>query len=57
MVPQGGVVALPGDDVDTISARVHAIEHNIYPQVIGWRAERRLEWNNGSPTLDYIALH
>jgi phosphoribosylglycinamide formyltransferase-1 len=56
-VLQGRVAVLPDDNVDTLSARVHAIEHIIYPQVIGWRAERRLEWNNGSPTLDDIALH
>ena len=56
VVLQGRVAVLPGDDVATLSARVHAIEHIIYPQVIGWLAEHRLEWNNGSPTLDGIAL-
>jgi phosphoribosylglycinamide formyltransferase-1 len=56
VVLQGRVAVLPGDDVATLSARVHAIEHIIYPQVIGWLAEHRLDWNNGSPTLDGIAL-
>jgi phosphoribosylglycinamide formyltransferase-1 len=56
VVLQGRVAVLPGDDVGTLSARVHAIEHIIYPQVIGWLAEHRLEWNNGSPTLDGLAL-
>jgi phosphoribosylglycinamide formyltransferase 1 len=56
VVLQGRVPVLPGDDVDTLSARVHAIEHIIYPQVIGWLAGHRLDWNNGSPTLDGIAL-
>jgi phosphoribosylglycinamide formyltransferase-1 len=56
VVLQGRVPVLPGDDVATLSARVHAIEHIIYPQAIGWLAEHRLEWNNGSPTLDGIAL-
>jgi phosphoribosylglycinamide formyltransferase-1 len=56
VVLQGRVAVLAGDDVDTLSARVHAIEHIIYPQVIGWLAERRLQWNDGSPTLDGIAL-
>ncbi len=52
VVLQGRVPVFPGDDVDTLSARVHAIEHIIYPQVIGWLADRRLVWNDGSPTLD-----
>jgi phosphoribosylglycinamide formyltransferase 1 len=56
VVLQGRVPVLPGDDVATLSARVHAIEHIIYPQAICWLAEHRLEWNNGSPTLDGIAL-
>lgn len=56
VVLQGRVPVLAGDDVATLSARVHAIEHIIYPQVIGWLAERRLQWNDGSPTLDGIAL-
>ena len=56
VVLQGRVPVLAGDDVATLSARVHAIEHIIYPQVIGWLAERRLHWNDGSPTLDGIAL-
>jgi phosphoribosylglycinamide formyltransferase-1 len=56
VVLQGRVPVLAGDDVDTLSARVHAIEHIIYPQVIGWLAEHRLQWNDGSPTLDGIAL-
>jgi phosphoribosylglycinamide formyltransferase-1 len=56
VVLQGRVPVLPGDDVATLSARVHAIEHIIYPQAIGLLAEHRLLWNNGSPTLDGIAL-
>ena len=56
VVLQGRVAVLPDDNAATLSARVHAIEHIIYPQVIGWLAERRLDWNNGSPTLDGNAL-
>jgi phosphoribosylglycinamide formyltransferase-1 len=52
VVLQGRVPVFPGDDADTLSARVHAIEHIIYPQVIGWLAEHRLDWNDGLPTLD-----
>jgi phosphoribosylglycinamide formyltransferase-1 len=53
---QGRVPVQPGDNEATLSARVHAVEHIIYPQVIGWLAGHRLEWNNGSPTLDGKAL-
>jgi phosphoribosylglycinamide formyltransferase 1 len=56
VVLQGRVPVFPGDDMDTLSARVHAIEHIIYPQVIGWLADHRLLWNEGSPTLDGTAL-
>jgi phosphoribosylglycinamide formyltransferase 1 len=56
VVLQERVPVIPGDDVGTLSARVHAIEHIIYPRVIGWLADHRLDWNNGSPTLDGTAL-
>jgi phosphoribosylglycinamide formyltransferase 1 len=56
VVLQGRVPVLPGDDVATLSARVHEVEHIIYPRVIGWLAGHRLDWNNGSPTLDGTAL-
>jgi len=55
-VLQGRVPVLPGDDVATLSARVHAIEHIIYPQAIGWLASGRLQWNGGAPTLDGTRL-
>jgi hypothetical protein len=29
-----------------------AREHVIYPRVIGWIAEGRLDWNKGRPVLD-----
>jgi len=52
LVVQAPVPVLPGDDVASLSARVHAQEHIIYPMTIGWLATRRLQWNDGAPTLD-----
>jgi phosphoribosylglycinamide formyltransferase 1 len=52
VVLQGRVPVLPGDDVASLSARVHAIEHIIYPEAISWIASGRLHWNGGAPTLD-----
>lgn len=49
---QARVPVLPDDTVERLSARVHAIEHKIYPAVIGWIADGRLRWCDGRPQLD-----
>jgi phosphoribosylglycinamide formyltransferase 1 len=51
-VLQSTLAVLPGDDVASLSARVHAAEHIIYPMAIQWLASGRLQWNRGRPTLD-----
>ncbi len=53
---QARVPVLPGDTVDSLSARVHAVEHRIYPEVISWIAARRLHWCGGRPQLDGATL-
>jgi phosphoribosylglycinamide formyltransferase 1 len=55
-VLQAEVPVLPSDDVDSLSARVHEVEHIIYPQVISWIAAGRLRWNDGAPVLDGVRL-
>jgi phosphoribosylglycinamide formyltransferase 1 len=55
-VIQAIVPVRPGDDVGSLSARVHAAEHIIYPMAIQWLASGRLKWNGGRPTLDGKAL-
>jgi phosphoribosylglycinamide formyltransferase 1 len=52
LVLQGRVPVRPGDTPESLSARVHALEHRIYPAVIGWIASGRLLWCDGSPRLD-----
>ncbi|MFL6599815.1 MAG: phosphoribosylglycinamide formyltransferase [Steroidobacteraceae bacterium] len=51
-------VPVNADDTEaTLSARVQATEHVIYPRVIEWIAEGRLAWNDGHPLLDGKVLH
>jgi phosphoribosylglycinamide formyltransferase-1 len=52
VILQSRVAVRPGDAEDTLSARVQATEHIIYPRVIGWLADGRLAWREGRPWLD-----
>jgi len=52
LIAQAAVAIEPGDDVASLSARVHAREHMLYPMAIQWLASGRLRWNDGHPTLD-----
>ena len=50
-------VAVRADDAeDTLSGRVQATEHIIYPRVIGWLADGRLVWRDDRPWLDGAPL-
>jgi phosphoribosylglycinamide formyltransferase-1 len=48
VVMQGRLRVRSGDTPDSISARVHALEHIIYPHVCSLIATRRIEWRDGS---------
>jgi phosphoribosylglycinamide formyltransferase-1 len=52
LVLQSKVAVEPGDTEATLSARVQATEHIIYPRVLGWYAQRRLAWREGAAWLD-----
>jgi phosphoribosylglycinamide formyltransferase-1 len=56
LVAQAPVAVLPGDTVDSLSARVHRAEHKLYPTVIGWFASGRLRSSAGHVTLDGAPL-
>lgn len=56
LVAQYVVPVQAGDTVASLSARVHAGEHMLYPMVIQWLASERLRWNDGAPTLDGAPL-
>ena len=52
VILQSRVAVQPEDTEDTLSARVQATEHTIYPRVIGWVANGRLAWRDDRPWLD-----
>jgi len=47
IVAQAAVPVLPGDDEQTLAARVLAQEHRIYPMALRWFAEERLVIRDG----------
>ena len=57
LILQSRVPVKTGDTESTLSARVQATEHIIYPRVIGWLADGRLSWGGGRPQLDGSVLH
>jgi len=52
VVIQAAVPVLDGDDEATLSARVLAQEHRIYPQAVRWFAEGRLTLESGKVRLN-----
>lgn len=52
VVMQGRLRVRSGDTPETVSARVHALEHIIYPHVCSLIASRRIEWRRGSVYFD-----
>ena len=52
VILQSRVAVRPQDTEATLSARVQATEHTIYPRVIGWLADGSLAWREGRPWLD-----
>ena len=47
IIAQGVVKIMPGDDTDTLAARVLPVEHRIYPAVLNALAEGRIGLENG----------
>jgi len=52
VIMQGRLRVQSGDNPDSISARVHALEHIIYPHVCALIAAGRVAWRNGTVYLD-----
>lgn len=52
LIAQGRCPVLPEDSPATLAARVHPLEHVLYPQVIAWFANGRLRYRNGHAILD-----
>ena len=53
MVVQAAVPVLPGDTVETLSARVLEREHVIYPRAVRWFVEDRLTIAQGEVHVDH----
>jgi len=56
VVLQGRVPIMSGDTPETLSARVQRQEHIIYPQVIQWIAQGRLQCKDGQALFDGAPL-
>jgi len=52
LILQSQVPVKADDSESTLTARVQATEHVIYPRVVAWIADGRLKWNEGNPLLD-----
>ena len=42
IIAQEAVIVRETDTVDTLEARIHEVEHEIYPRVLGWLADSRV---------------
>ena len=42
IVAQRAVIVREDDTVDTLEERIHEVEHELYPQVLGWLADKRI---------------
>jgi phosphoribosylglycinamide formyltransferase 1 len=51
-VLQAKIPLIPGDDAETLARRVLSKEHLIYPQVVKWFAEGRLQLKNSEALFD-----
>jgi phosphoribosylglycinamide formyltransferase 1 len=56
VIAQTRVPISPGDTPDTLSARVHAVEHMLYPRVCGWVAAGRVALQDGRAWFDDAPL-
>jgi len=52
VIAQAIVNVAAGDDVASLTERVHKSEHKLYPLVLGWLADKRLQVRDGAPWLD-----
>ncbi|MEY1661593.1 phosphoribosylglycinamide formyltransferase [Isoalcanivorax beigongshangi] len=52
LIAQAPVPVLPNDHEETLSKRVQQAEHRLYPDVVRWRAERRLFLTANGVQLD-----
>lgn len=56
VILQAKVPVFDGDSEDDVTARVQAQEHAIYPLVVGWFVDGRLQMRDNAAWLDGISL-
>ena len=52
VILQGQFAIEPDDNADSLQQKGHALEHQMYPQIIQWIAEQRLQLTDGAPQFD-----
>lgn len=56
VILQAKVPIFPEDDADTVAERVHEQEHRIYPLVVRWFCQNRLQQQSDKALLDGLLL-
>ncbi len=56
VIVQGKFAIDASDDAESLQQKVHQLEHQMYPQVIQWLAEKRLQLTAGLPHFDGMHL-
>jgi phosphoribosylglycinamide formyltransferase 1 len=56
VILQGQFKIEDGDDANSLQQKTHLLEHLMYPQVLQWFAEKRLQFNQGIPEFDHAPL-
>ena len=52
IILQGRVKVLDNDSKETLAAKVHIVEHQIYPKAIAWFSTGRLQMKEDAALLD-----
>jgi len=56
IICQAKLTVLPNDTEESLQARVHQIEHKVYPEVLSWMATGRIELRDNTVFFDGKAL-
>lgn len=57
LIAQGSFPVNAKDDIDSLQRKGHQMEHIIYPQVLQWLAQERLQISDGIPIFDGEVIH
>lgn len=56
VILQGQFAISDDDDAQSLRLKAHQLEHQMYPLVLQWFAEQRLQFNQGIPVFDNVPL-